>query len=192
MKKNNVYAEILYIGFVAEKGRAYSEIWKFNYRKTLKIHVAMWQRILMRMSDTAYTKDDEQLLRDFSELCKKRKNIGKWYDTRFDSFLEIEQQINTYIKNVHNTKEGIVIISLMNDLVLELTQLLKPKLLVDRNKIHLTIRALHNLPRFFLQNPQTYVYELKSVALNFHDVIEYSFGNMNHEMKDRYVKYKNT
>lgn len=192
MKKNNIYGEILYIGLVAEKGRVFSEMWKFNYRKTLKIHVAIWQRILMRMSDTAYTKEDEQLLRDFIELCKNRKDIGRCYNTLIESFSEIEQKINTRIENVQNTKEDTVIINLMNELILELTELLKPKLIVDRKKIHLTIRVLHNLPRFFLQNPQTYIYRLKNVASNFHDVIEYSFGNMNQEMKNRYIKYKNT
>ncbi|MBP1903782.1 hypothetical protein J2Z32_000394 [Paenibacillus turicensis] len=192
MRKNNIYGEILYIGLVAEKGRVFNEIWKYNYRKTLKLHVSMWQKILMRMCDTAYNNEDEQLLREFFELCKKRKDIGKYYNTLIESFSEIEQIITTCTENVDNTHEETVIISLMNDLFLELTELLKPKLIVDRKKIHLVIRVLHNLPRFFLQNPQTYIYGLKNVASSFYDVIEYSFGNMDQDMKDRYFKYKIT
>jgi hypothetical protein len=71
LRKINIYGEILYVGLVAEKGRVFSELWKYNYRKTLKLHVGLWQRILNRMTDNDYTKEDEQLLMDFNGLYVK-------------------------------------------------------------------------------------------------------------------------
>lgn len=192
MTKNSVYGEILYMGLVTEKGRVYSELWKYNYRKALKIQVALWQRILRRMMDNKYTEEDVQLLKDFIELCKNRKEIGEYYRPQINSFSEIEQLINSGIEQSHNSKEDIVILNFMNDLVLELVELLKPKIFVNRNQVHLVIRALHNLPKYFLQNPQTDIYGLKNVATDFQNVIEYSFGNMDQSMKNRYIKYKIT
>lgn len=188
MNKNNIYGELLYIGLVAEKGRVFHGIWKLNYRKTLRMHVAILQRIVIRMSDSRYTNEDEQLLREFIELCEKRKDLGEYYTTLIESFSKIESHIPHLTENVDHTQEDTVIINLINDLLLELTELLKPKLIINRKKVHLVIRVLHNLPRFFLKNPQTYIYGLKNVALKFHEAIEYSFGNMNQGMKNRYIK----
>lgn len=43
------------------------------------MHVAILQRIVIRMSNSRYTNEDEQLLREFIELCEKRKDLGEYY-----------------------------------------------------------------------------------------------------------------
>jgi len=190
MSKNNFYAEILYVGLVAEKGRAFSELKKFNYRKSLRLHVALWKRILIRMQEIEYTDEDEQLFKHIIEFCKSRKEIGKYYLPKINLISENEQQIKSEIEKTSNNEEDLVILNFMNDLMSELVELLKPKIFINRKAVYFTIRALHNLPRFFLNNPCTYIFELQNVFASFQEVIEYSFGNMDLEMKNRYLKYK--
>ncbi len=191
MKKSHLYGEILYIGLVAEKGRVFGQLWRSSYRKTLRIHIALWQKIIKRMIVSDYREEDEQLVMEFIELCKKRNEIGKYYKTLIDSFSELEQKVLICAEKVPHSQEEKVIINFMNDLVIELTELLKPRMLGNRNKIYLTIRALHNLPRIFLSNSQAHIYGLNNVASTFHDVIEFSFSNMDQEMQNRFIKYKN-
>ena len=93
------------------------------------------------------------------------------------------------MEKVGNYNEGIIIINFMNDLVTELADLLKHKLFVDKKRVHLIIRTLHNLPRYFLDNSKTFIHDLKDMAIDFRSAIDYSFGNMNQEMKARYEKY---
>jgi hypothetical protein len=75
--KNNIYAEILYRGFVCEKGRVYSWLCKYSYRNILELQVGLWKKILSRMADNTYTKEDLDLLKYFIKLCRDKEGIGK-------------------------------------------------------------------------------------------------------------------
>lgn len=187
--KNNIYAQILYRGFVCEKGRVYSQLWKYSYRSILELQVDLWKKILSRMADNTYTDEDSDLLKYFIKLCRDKKEIGEFYNIQADFLSEIEKSIDSSMKKVGNCNEGIIIINFMNDLVTELADLLKHKLFVDRKRIHLIIRTLHNLPRYFLDNSKTFIHDLKDMAIDFRSAIDYSFGNMDQEMKARYEKY---
>lgn len=187
--KNNIYAQILYRGFVCEKGRVYSRLWKYSYRSILELQVDLWKKILSRMADNTYTKEDSDLLKYFIKLCGDKKEIGEFYNIHADFLSEIEKSIDSSIGKVSNCNEEIIIINFMNDLVTELADLLKHKLFVDKKRVHLIIRTLHNLPRYFLDNSKTFIHDLKDMAIDFRSAIDYSFGNMNQEMKARYEKY---
>ena len=187
--KNNIYAQILYRGFVCEKGRVYSRLWKYSYRSILELQVDLWKKVLSRMADNTYTKEDSDLLKHFIKLCEDKKEIGEFYNIHADFLSEIEKSIDSSIGKVSNCNEEIIIINFMNDLVTELADLLKHKLFVDKKGVHLIIRTLHNLPRYFLDNSKTFIHDLKDMAIDFRSAIDYSFGNMNQEMKARYEKY---
>ncbi|MDN4066266.1 hypothetical protein QYF50_00055 [Paenibacillus vini] len=191
MTKNTIYGEILYVGFIAEKGRVFNQIRKHSYRKLLKKHVDLWQRVILRMMDSAYTEEDEQLIYDFIDFCQTHKEIGKFYCPPSKSLAEIKQRIHLGMSQSDNNKEDMIILSFMNELVLELIALLKPKIMINRDKVHLTIRALHNLPKFFLLGSETFIYQISNVGVNFQDTIVYSIGNMDESMKKKYVKIYN-
>lgn len=77
MTKNSIYGEILYVGFVAEKGRVFSQIRSYSYRKAIREH--FWQRMIWRMMDCSYTEEDEQLMDDFIGLCQTQKSFENIY-----------------------------------------------------------------------------------------------------------------
>lgn len=144
------------------------------------------------MIDNTYTEEDADLLKYFIELCRDKREIGKYYNVKTDflcEISEIEKSIDSGMNGVDNCNEGMIIINFMNDLVTELAVLLKHKLFVDKKRIHLIIRTLHNLPRYFLDNSKTFIHDLKGMSIDFCSAIEYSFGNMDQEMKARYEKY---
>ncbi|WP_110931550.1 hypothetical protein [Paenibacillus bouchesdurhonensis] len=191
MTKNTIYGEILYVGFVAEKGRVFSRIGKYSYRRILRKHAFFWQSVIWRMIDGAYTEEDEQLIDDFIDLCQTQKEIGKFYCPQSKSFAEIKQRIQLGMRQADNNKEDIIILSFMNELVLELIALLKPKIMINRDKVHLTIRALHNLPKYFLHGSETFIYQISNAGANFQDTIAYSISNMDESMKKRYIQIYN-
>ncbi|TYQ13257.1 UNVERIFIED_CONTAM: hypothetical protein Cloal_4323 [Acetivibrio alkalicellulosi] len=153
------------------------------------MQVDLWKKILSRMEDNKYTEKDSDLIKYFIKLCKDKKEIGCFYNIHDDFLFKFEKSIGTNIDISSNCVEGSIIINFMNDLVTELADLLKHKLFVDRKRIHLIIRTLHNLPRYFLDNPKTLVHDLKHMGIDFRSAIDYSFGNMDQEMKVRYEKY---
>ena len=89
--KNNIYAQILYRGFVCEKGRVYSRLWKYSYRSILELQVDLWKKVLSRMADNTYTKEDSDLLKHFIKLCEDKKEIGEFYNIQADFYLKLKK-----------------------------------------------------------------------------------------------------
>lgn len=64
MEKNSVLGELLYIGFVFEKGRCkHSRIWKRSYTKSLKRHIELLKQATECMQKPFQIKDDDDFLK---------------------------------------------------------------------------------------------------------------------------------
>ncbi len=176
----------MYIGFVAEKGRVYSQIHKYSYRKMLKIQVEHWNRMIVRMKESKWSDEDENAIRDFINFLINEEKIGKFYNVESAKKTDYKKRVDSMYKiNIHEKQEKIII-NFMECLVKELIELLKPRFMVGKNQIHITIRALHNLPKYFLYGSKTFVHLNETVA-DFHDIIMDAIHNMDESTKLRYL-----
>lgn len=138
-----ISAAILYIGCVAEKGRCYTKLRGIRYKHLLKKHIC----ILYRFSELLYKdnfEDTENIWNDFLNLCKREKEIGKFYTfseevfgSSFD-FVSPNQYSDDY-KRINK-----IIYLLMSELKNEVSRI-NP----DKKKVYNLLNSLHNLPRVY-------------------------------------------
>ena len=70
MNYQNILAELLHIGLVAEKGRCYGRRWKCGYKKALRNHVKALHLLQVSLqSDNLQKKKDA--ISDFIIICNK-------------------------------------------------------------------------------------------------------------------------
>ena len=75
MNWQNIIAELLYIGIVAEKGRCYGVRWKYGYKKTLRKHIKALNLLQVSLqSDNIEKKKDA--LNSFINICNKNRNYS--------------------------------------------------------------------------------------------------------------------
>ncbi|CAH1199313.1 hypothetical protein PAECIP111893_01308 [Paenibacillus plantiphilus] len=186
---------ILYNGFVLEKGRVYSQVWKYGYRNFILREAELWKNTISRMKDVSFSEADKNILNQYIELCEMTKEAKQYYQTSFDLIVKLKEE--AYIDVLQNSKnsEDETIVDLMEELTSELLNILKIKRVfisnVHKNLIHDIIRSLHNLPRYFFEQNDTASRELilSASRIDFHDALEFSSMNMGKEMKNRYSKY---
>ena len=192
MKKNILYAEILYLGFVYEKNRAYVNFYKLGCRRFFLLENFMWKNILNRMKNGSFVNEDEIFLSLFLEECRKNKEMKKCYNIAYEKiyrfksekFFRLEQEVT-------NGDNDNLIISLMSELVDEMLLIFNSnRFFIHENKIHELTRVLHNLPRYFLEErTEKFQDSMEYAGLSFENAIKYSFFNMSDESKNKYCKY---
>ena len=70
IEKNAVWGELLYRGFVWEKGRCRSSgLWKYTYIKSLKKHINLLNEIAMCMQKEFAKEEDKGLKKDKRKIC---------------------------------------------------------------------------------------------------------------------------
>lgn len=99
MYKQDVIGELLYIGFVAEKGRCGSR-WKIRYKKILKYHLNALSMVL----DTIFDEKENinSVIKEFIAVSIKDSQIRKFYPFSDAMISQIE---NETIKWEENPKE---------------------------------------------------------------------------------------
>jgi len=188
MEKISTYGELLYIGFNAEKGRCKSQgFWNIGYKSTLKEHLVFLKRIAIRIRVKSIEEDDTTLLTDFFKMCSNSKNIGKVYGFSSDVGNITKSNISVMLSSISeahfNDTVGNLILIMIDDLLVTLDR--KP---LDKKKVHMLLRALHNLPRCFLNEHAKTLCCLKQPRISCEDAIKYAFDNMDIESKQRYMK----
>lgn len=80
MEKYSLFGELLYIGFVCEKGRCTSGgLWKWGYKKILNKHVMLLKQMIQCILINEVTYNDAFVLKKFVELIKNENGIGRYY-----------------------------------------------------------------------------------------------------------------
>ncbi|MDP4177406.1 MAG: hypothetical protein Q8900_03590 [Bacillota bacterium] len=190
MRKNSLYAQILYSGFSYEKCRINTQLRKNSYKKTLKIQIDLWQKILGRMEINPFTDGDKDVLNYFDELCREDIKIARNYSVQINLLHKINNNTFYDMQTEINSKKDIIIISLMKELMKELMKLVNHKLFINSNKAYLLIKSLYNLPKYFIYNSKTFEDASTKMELDFHKVINDSFDSMNSKMKKKYERYR--
>lgn len=174
----NVMAELLYIGIVAEKGRCYRFIWKCGYKKTLKKHINALHS-LQRSLQSDEIRQKKEAVNRFVTVCRQNKEFGKYYDNAFKVLhvCKIEEPFSE-----HYLKTDKLLDALFSDLLEECNQPFS-----SHKKVYSLLCALHNLPRvYFDTNKQGLSGERMPITEG--EALEYAYDNMDDSLKSKYKK----
>jgi hypothetical protein len=185
MDKNTIYSEILYLGFVYEKGRVYNKKFSFTYKNFFQIQIKMWEQIIVMMSQNGLSEVDYKFYNEFLKLCDSNKEMKKIYSYAYEKVKRIEKENNFGISSTRNLgDEAEQLLKILNELINELLTLVsQTKLIIPGKKIFVRLNALHNIPRYFVNVPQD------SRILNkidYNTTVEYCFSNMDNELRSKY------
>lgn len=184
MERLSVYGEILYLGYSFEKGRCSIGRWKRKYRKEVYIHLIFLEKVLELMMEKN-AKADEILLMTFRNFLKKQENIGKHYPLSLNGkkILDKEKKL-VYAENEDFSNELInfLMYEMTNDCLIEIK-----KTFVNKKRIKMLFRALHNLPRAYLRENSKIFCDINIPQISQNEAIEYSFANMDMEAKKYYI-----
>lgn len=183
MTRQDVIGELLYIGFVAEKGRCYGQRWKIGYKKTVKKHIHM----LYRLSDLMCNdrEDINLVMIDFVKLCDNSTAIGKFYPIADSIKTQIYSQGVNWEEGGYNYNNIDKLIQvLMDDLLQSIN-----KFKVNKKEVYNIFRVLHNLPRVYLGDEKQTFCNLNQRKISEHDAMEFARLNMEGRYKERYSQY---
>lgn len=179
MYKQDAIGELLYIGFVAEKGRCYGRIWNFGYKKTLKIHV----NILFDLANSLFEArtDVNNIIAEFVGICDNHSEIGKFYN--------ISKEMKAMIKHGKISWEEGCSYHKINQLMLFLLEDLLKKLdnfMIKKEDIYHIFNILHNLPRVYLGEKKETICKLNQVNISEEEALNYAFQNMDIIFREKY------
>lgn len=173
MHKEDVIGELLYIGFVAEKGRCYRKNWGFKYKKILRKHIYL----MLQLSELMLNKEPvDEVLRDFIVVCNQINEIGKFY------------KISLNIGNI-DWKDGGNNFERINQIIYKLLLDLKSeinRLFVNKKHIYSLLCILHNLPRVYLGENKITLCNLKQPAISEEAALQYAIQNIDNNVYERY------
>ena len=176
MNKQEIVAELLYIGFVAEKGRCYNRMWQINYRKTIRKHIKIMAKLNDVLNDIA---DFDCVLNELFFACRHNKEIGKFYNFTVDiNKIKLEDKYINYPQ----------VNGLMQDLINDLDKEVN-KVFVNNKKVYYLLCSLHNLPRVYFGRDNKTLCQLGQLSISEEEALEYSYSNMNAKERERYKKY---
>lgn len=168
--------ELLYIGFVAEKGRCSKRIWGYRYRKTLEMHLS----ILLELTDVLLDKSDVNvIINKFDKICKSNSEIGKFYNYSLDIGNILWEDKNTDFCKIDQ---------LMKNILNELNDELKG-FRVNKRRVYALLRSIHNLPRVYLSESDDTLCNLKLPSISENDALMYSYQNMEEMDRKKYEKF---
>lgn len=189
MDKISTYGELLYIGFNAEKGRARSQgFWKIGYKSSLVNHMTFLRKIIVRMNVNEFDNNDKELMVAFLELCKNDKSIGKFYNLSPEEERSLRSCDDFVFFNINSENCNNTLNNLMLEMVEDLLETLRNSP-IDKEKIYILIRSLHNLPRLYLNEKSETLFNLRQPSISYEDAIKYSLDNMDNITKNKYLKY---
>lgn len=177
MERYSVYGKLLYMGYCFEKGRCPTGRWKRKYKDEVYRHLLFLKKVLELMMEKS-AKADEIMLMTFRDFLEKEENTGKHYllSLKGKEILDKEKKlIFTEEEDISNKFIDFLMYEMTNDCLNELK-----KTFVNKRKIHMLLRALHNLPRAYLR-------EISQMEISQCEAIEYSFANMDKETKKYYT-----
>lgn len=179
MYKQDVIGELLYIGFVAEKGRCGGK-WKISYKKTLKHHLLALSKLLEAMFDKSANMNS--VIKEFLATGVNNPQIRKFYPISEDVISQIENDTIIWEESIKEfNKVNYLMKLLMEDAIVEISSMF-----TDRKKIHNIIRAFHNLPRVYLGKGKETLCELSQIEITQEEALQYAFQNMNEAHKKKY------
>lgn len=192
MEKYSLFGELLYLGFVCEKGRCQRlNFLNFKYRKVLKKHISLLQMILKCILKPELTKEDSKTLSLFIKSIKNDKELSRYYPFNNENILFIVEEKYEIIDSIDRNKNNENVNILMDLLITEIIELLCKNIFVNNNKIIMLIRAAHNLPRVYLGRNLNTLCELNLPQIDPSDAIDFAFLNMDEKTKDKYKKIIN-
>lgn len=189
MEKYATMGEILYIGFVCEKGRCTpNHIWKFNYGRVLKKHMQVMHQLLYSMM-YGTIEDNNFTIKEAIKTIQQEPMLKKFYPFEANSISQDDKYLVMYIDTIEERTNYQSINKLMLSLIEELLQELKKTLFIDKSKIYMLIRVLHNLPKVYLGNKTSTLCNLKIIGITAKEAMEYACLNMDEDTKKRYQTY---
>lgn len=188
MEKYSVLGELLYIGFVCEKGRCKSSgIWKRSYMESVKKNVSILKWITECMLDVFDIENDNLLLRNICNELKFDKTLGYVYPFfEILIILVIDKNIITECKKENEHKEVIQLIDKMLD---DISHELNKKFKKNKKLIKRLFFALHNLPRVYLNTDDLLRPSHKRMGIDSATAIEYCKSSMDLYMLWKYEEY---
>jgi hypothetical protein len=75
MTKTELFAELLYVGFLSKKGKVYSNLQIIKMKKALLFEIELWLKLCDRIQINNFEEEDKQLITKFISLCDKYPQI---------------------------------------------------------------------------------------------------------------------
>lgn len=173
MKLESTLGELLYIGFVAEKGRCYEKKWSRSYRKTIRIHIQQ----LIKINELFYNESEAtETINHFIYICAENKQIGKFYCVCKDIKKIKWDKINYRCQKIWKLMNA-----LLSDVNIEIN-----KMFVDWKRVYMLLNVLHNLPRVYLSKNEETLCELKQSPISEKDALIYAEKNMDQQTREIY------
>mgnify|MGYP004486893807 CR=1 FL=1 len=146
MKLESTLGELLYIGFVAEKGRCYEKKWSRSYKKTIRIHIQQ----LIKINELFYNESEAtEVINHFIFICTENNQIGKFYCVCKDIKKIKWDKINYRCQKIWKLMNA-----LLSDVNIEIN-----KMFVDWKRVYMLLCVVEEAMRFsFLQRRDTEAY----------------------------------
>lgn len=188
MEKYSVFGEILYIGFVLEKGRCKSSgIWGLSYTRNLKKHIKLLERVAECMQNRFDVEADNILLREVCHELQADKVLKKHYP--FHKVLDKINHDENMITECQESNQHLEIILLIRKLLEDILTELDKGIKKDKKRIGRMIFALHNLPRVYLREKASTLFMLGQKGITTKDAFSYSKSWMDENMLSCYEQF---
>jgi len=190
LEKYSLFGELLYLGFVCEKGRCKSSgFWKLRYKRILHKHIVLLSKLIQCILVSEISDNDALILKKFIESIQTEKDIIKYYPINEDTMKKLQDSNYSIITSIDSDRCNNNINLLMNDITTEILELLDHKFFLNKKRIAMLIRAIHNLPRVYLGKGLHTLCNIEQPAIDYKAALEYSFNNMDEDTRQRYRKY---
>ena len=190
MEKYSLFGELLYLGFVCEKGRCKSSgFWKFGYKRILHKHIILLRQLIQCILVSEISDNDALILKKFIESIRTEKDIIKHFPLNGETIRKLQDSNYSIITSIDSDRCNNNINLLMNDITTEIIELLDHKFFLNKKRIAMLIRAIHNLPRVYLGKGLHTLCNIEQPAIDYKAALEYSFNNMDEDTRQRYRKY---
>ena len=174
MDVQEIIAEFLYIGIVAEKGRCYNRHWFFSYKKTLTMHIEALYKLSFFLETPRL--DVVDAINEFIRFCSCNSEISKFYPFYQKIVFETDVKL-LYIEHKRIFRAiRVLLLDLLNEL---------NKFFPSKKKVYYLLNALHNLPRVYFKNGGT-LCGIRGCYINEDDALNYAFSNMNPKLRETY------
>ena len=188
MEKNTILGELLYIGFVFEKGRCKpSGIWKRSYTRSLNWHIELLKEATECMQKRFQIEDDNIFLKKMCHEIQVDTILKNYYP--FKNVLNKMDTSEAIITYCQDEIQHIEIINLMLRLLEDILTELGRGLRKDKEKICKMLFALHNLPRVYLSKEADTLCLLGESGITPEDAFVYSKLSMDKDMLSSYRHY---
>ena len=185
IEKNAVLGEILYIGFVFEKGRCKSDgIWKYSYIRSLKKHIILLEKVAKCMQTKFQIERDNLFLKKIYYEIEADIVLKSNYP-----FCKLIEEEEILIKDCQDENQHLeinnLIIKMLEDILVELNKGMRK----DKEKITRIIFSLHNLPRVYLKKGIDTLFMLNQNGISSEEALLYSKLSMDENMLSIYEHF---